>query len=213
MRPLWKPVAACLAGLALAAPAAAGEKDRHKEFIKQQREHEKRLWEQQKKKERFRERGAFVGFPSASYPMTLGQLGFVTSQHGLPLGAGGYPGIAPGYSPTRPVYPQGVGHGPSPTFSGPLEFSGPLHVPPARSTIPAPVDGVWYFRGDPSKPCSVQTVAGPSGTYLVFTNENGTPAAGWLSGDGCQVTIPDWNLTGTVRGEALVWPNGDFWGR
>jgi hypothetical protein len=78
---------------------------------------------------------------------------------------------------------------------------------------PSPVDGAWFFRGDPHKPCYVQTVAGPRGPYLVFTNENGTEADGWLSRNGRQVTIPDWNLIGTVRGNALVWPNGDFWHR
>ena len=84
---------------------------------------------------------------------------------------------------------------------------------PHPATGSSPVDGVWYFRGDPRQPCYVQTVAGPRGPYLVFTNEKGTPAAGELSRDGSQVTIPDWNLTGTVRGDALVWPNGDFWAR
>jgi len=89
-------------------------------------------------------------------------------------------------------------------------FPSPVPIPLPR---PSPVDGTWFFRGDPSKPCSVQTVAGPQGPYLVFTNENGTSAAGRLSRDGRRVTIPDWNLTGTVRGDALVWPNGDFWRR
>ena len=87
--------------------------------------------------------------------------------------------------------------------------------PPAPVPVPrpSPVDGVWYFRGDQSKPCYVQTVAGPRGPYLVFTNENGTDATGRLSRDGRRVTIPDWNLTGTVRRDALVWPNGDSWRR
>lgn len=84
---------------------------------------------------------------------------------------------------------------------------------PAPLPRPSPVDGTWYFRGDPSKPCFVQTVAGPRGPYLVFTNENGTSASGWLGRNGRQVTIPDWNLTGTVRADALVWPNGDSWRR
>ena len=84
---------------------------------------------------------------------------------------------------------------------------------PAPAPRPAPVDGQWFFRGDPSKPCYVQTVRGPRGPILVFTNENGTEATGWLGRSGRQVTIPEWNLTGTVRGDALVWPNGDFWQR
>lgn len=90
----------------------------------------------------------------------------------------------------------------------------PFPLPPQ---FPAPqrsaVDGPWYFRGDPSKPCYIQTFAGPRGPYLVFTNEKGTDATGWLNQDGRHVTIPDWNLTGTFTGDALVWPNGDFWHR
>ena len=78
---------------------------------------------------------------------------------------------------------------------------------------PSPIDGRWFFRGNPFSPCSIQTIATPMGKRLVFTNENGTPAEGWLSKDGKRVTIPDWNLIGKVRGNEIVWPNGDFWGR
>ena len=84
---------------------------------------------------------------------------------------------------------------------------------PAPQPAPSTVDGQWFFRGDPSRPCFVQTARGPRGPFLVFTNETGTEATGWLSRSGRQVTIPDWNLTGTVRGNALVWPNGDSWQR
>jgi hypothetical protein len=92
----------------------------------------------------------------------------------------------------------------------------PPTYPPSRpgmSVPPAPVDGQWFFRGDPRQPCYVQTVPGPRGPALVFTNEKGTQAYGRLSRDGRRVTIPDWNLTGTVCGNALVWPNGDYWAR
>ena len=83
----------------------------------------------------------------------------------------------------------------------------------AQPPPPSPVDGRWYFRGSPFHPCSIQTVATPVGLRLIFTNEKGTPAEGWLSKDGKRVTIPDWNLVGKVRGDSIVWPNGDFWGR
>jgi hypothetical protein len=92
----------------------------------------------------------------------------------------------------------------------------PFPIPqpiPAPVPRPSPVDGRWFFRGDPSKPCYIQTVSTPSGPQLLLTNENGTQAYGSLSRSGRQVTIPDWNLIGTVRGDALVWPNGDFWHR
>lgn len=90
----------------------------------------------------------------------------------------------------------------------------PPFPPPVPRPVPgSPLDGPWYFRGDPRKPCYVRTVDGPQGPALLFTNENGTDALGWLSRDGRRLTIPDWNLTGTVRGNAIVWPNGDFWSR
>jgi len=88
--------------------------------------------------------------------------------------------------------------------------------PPPSPFLPplsSPIDGTWFFRGDPTRPCFVQTVNGPNGPQLLFTNENGTPAFGWISRDGRRVTIPDWNLTGDIRGNRLVWPNGDFWQR
>jgi hypothetical protein len=100
--------------------------------------------------------------------------------------------------------------GATPVAALPPPFPPPVPVPLLWSS---PVDGTWFFRGDPSKPCYVRTVAGPREPYLVFTNENGTEASGRLSRDGRRVTIPDWNLSGTVRQDALVWPNGDFWHR
>jgi hypothetical protein len=77
----------------------------------------------------------------------------------------------------------------------------------------SPVDGAWLFQGDLHKPCSVRTVTGPCGPVLLITNENGSEAFGQLSENGRQVKIPDWNLTGTVRGDSLVWSNGDYWQR
>lgn len=93
-----------------------------------------------------------------------------------------------------------------------LAFGGQLAAQP-RLPPRSPVDGQWFFRGNPFYPCSIQTVATPMGLRLTFTNEKGTPAEGWLSKDGKRVTIPDWNLVGRVKGDAIVWPNGDFWGR
>lgn len=92
----------------------------------------------------------------------------------------------------------------------------PVPLPPQPRPLPpgsSPVDGQWFFRGDRFQPCWIQSVATPQGPGLIVTNEKGTPAYGWLSRDGRRVTIPDWNLTGRVRADAIVWPNGDFWGR
>jgi hypothetical protein len=92
----------------------------------------------------------------------------------------------------------------------PFPPPGPQPVPPASGS---PVDGQWYFRGDPSQPCFIQTVGTPAGPAVLFTNEKGTPAYGQVSPDGRWVTIPDWNLTGTIRWNRIIWPNGDFWAR
>lgn len=93
----------------------------------------------------------------------------------------------------------------------PYPFPRPVPLPaPAPGS---PFDGQWFFRGDFRRPCFVQTVNGPRGPALLFTNENGTDAIGHLTRDGRRVTIPDWNLTGTLRGNSIVWPNGDFWSR
>ncbi len=89
----------------------------------------------------------------------------------------------------------------------------PVPIPRPQPQPGSPIDGPWYFRGDPRQPCFIQTVNGPRGPALLFTNEKGTDALGHLSRDGRRVTIPDWNLSGTVRGNAIVWPNGDFWAR
>lgn len=92
----------------------------------------------------------------------------------------------------------------------PQPFPQPLPQPFPQAS---PVDGRWFFRGDPLKPCFAQTVPGPRGPFIVFTNEQGTQASGWLRPNGREVTIPGWNLTGTLKGDRLVWPNGDYWQR
>ncbi len=87
-------------------------------------------------------------------------------------------------------------------------FPGPFPPPAGPGVV-----GIWYFRGDPFAPCSVQVEPTPRGPQLVFVNEKGTPAAAFLSRDGRRVEIPDWNLAGRVYPNRIVWPNGDFWAR
>lgn len=89
---------------------------------------------------------------------------------------------------------------------------------PGRFPPPLPrpqfgIEGVWYFRGDPFQPASVQSQWTPHGPQLVFVNERGSPAAARLSRDGRRVEIPEWNLVGRVYPDRIVWPNGDFWAR
>jgi hypothetical protein len=89
----------------------------------------------------------------------------------------------------------------------------PGRFPPPYPTPNRGVEGVWYFRGDPLQPCSVQAQWGPAGPQLVFVNEKGTPAAAYLSRDGGRVEIPEWGTAGRVYPHRIVWANGDFWAR
>lgn len=91
---------------------------------------------------------------------------------------------------------------------------GQPYVPPGPPTpLVSPVDGRWYFRGDPRYPCFVETITGRDGPRLLFTNEKGSEAIGFLSPDGRQVTIPSWNDSARLRGNMLIWQNGDYWSR
>jgi len=103
------------------------------------------------------------------------------------------------------------------------QYPYPPQIPvPQYPSYPAPqvpvpptagIEGQWYFRGDPNQPCSVQTVLTPNGPQTVLTNEKGTSTAGRIIFGGQRVIAYDWNITGELRGNALVWPNGDFWAR
>ena len=84
--------------------------------------------------------------------------------------------------------------------------------PPTRPR-PSPLEGVWFFRGDPQRPCFIETVTGPRGMRLLLTNEQGTEASGQPSANGMRVFVPSWRVTGTLHGDRLIWPNGDFWQR
>ena len=109
------------------------------------------------------------------------------------LGCAALLGPSAGLGAYQPGYPS-----PSPVRPGPVS---------------SPIDGPWFFRGDPSRPCLVETVITRRGPQLVFTNEKGSRAFAQLSPDGQEVVIPDWNLMGRIQGNRLVWPNGDFWAR
>jgi hypothetical protein len=87
------------------------------------------------------------------------------------------------------------------------QVPGPAAPAPRRS----PLEGVWYFRGDPQRVCFIETVNGPKGPRILLTNEHGDEASGSYTNG--RVSVPGWKLGGTVRGNRLVWSNGDFWER
>jgi hypothetical protein len=86
---------------------------------------------------------------------------------------------------------------------------------PAQPQAPAPrrspLEGVWYFRGDPQRVCFIETVNGPKGPRILLTNEHGDEASGSYTNG--RVSVPGWKIGGTVRGNRLTWSNGDFWER
>ncbi len=79
------------------------------------------------------------------------------------------------------------------------------------------IGGVWYLNGNRDAPCRVIQPR-PDGRAL-FINEHGSRARGEIRGD--QVWIPDWSsgspweegLSGRIRGDRIVWPDGSYWSR
>ncbi len=82
--------------------------------------------------------------------------------------------------------------------------------------VPA-IGGVWYLNGNRDAPCRIIQAA-PDGRAL-FINEHGSRARGEVRGD--QVWIPEWSsgnpwvegLSGRIRGDRIVWPDGSYWSR
>ncbi len=86
---------------------------------------------------------------------------------------------------------------------------------PDRRDAGPDLSGTWYMNGNATLPCSIEQR--PSGRVL-FTNEKGSAAWGRVFGN--HVSIPDWSpgdgiqgLQGTIRGDRIVWPDGDYWSR
>jgi hypothetical protein len=77
------------------------------------------------------------------------------------------------------------------------------------------LDGVWYMNGNRNAPCQINQ-DWPS-RRAEFVNEHGSSARGRISGD--RVWIPDWTdgtsdgLEGRIRGNRIVWPDGNYWSR
>lgn len=93
-------------------------------------------------------------------------------------------------------------------------------VPPFPTQLPgspgwprSPIEGVWYFRGDPDQPAYIHTVQTPFGPLAYATNEKGSTSRAEISPNGRRIFVHEWNIEGRLYGRRLVWPNGDFWAR
>lgn len=86
--------------------------------------------------------------------------------------------------------------------------------PPALDINPSDLAGRWYNAGDPLKPCYIQVVPGPFGPYLILTNEKGTQSRARFIRGGSRLVADDWGgLVGRIRGDRIVWPDGNDWTR
>jgi hypothetical protein len=93
-------------------------------------------------------------------------------------------------------------------------FPPPSPSPAAPAVNPYNLAGRWYNSGDPLKPCYVQVIPGPLGPYLLLTNEKGTPSRARLIRGGTRLVADDWGgLVGRIRGDRIVWPDGNDWTR
>ena len=78
------------------------------------------------------------------------------------------------------------------------------------------LNGTWYMNGDEFSPCRI--IQRRQDGRAEFINENGDRARGIVQGD--SVFIPEWNdgtrrsgLSGRIRGDMIIWPNGTYWSR
>ena len=91
----------------------------------------------------------------------------------------------------------------------------PAYSPPAPPAVnPYTLAGRWYNSGDPLKPCYIRVVPSPFAPYLILTNEKGTPSRARLIRGGTRLVADDWGgLVGRIRGDRIVWPDGNDWTR
>ena len=146
-------------------------------------------------------------------PQAQSQGGVRSLQNGLPPA----PRIQPQVQ-QRPFGPQAQNWlpllNPPPFQRGPIW---PLRIPIEIAPVAQVPDleGIWYHSGDPGKPARI--VQRRLDGRALFINENGSQA--WGSVGGSMVYIPDWSdgfqqgLVGTIRGDRIIWPDGNFWSR
>jgi hypothetical protein len=100
-------------------------------------------------------------------------------------------------------------------FAVPAWAGGPWSQIGPRARVPY-IGGAWYMNGQQNAPCGIIQES-PDGN-AEFINENGSHAWGTVRGD--RVWIPDWmdgfnrrGLRGVIRGDRIIWPDGNFWSR
>jgi hypothetical protein len=97
---------------------------------------------------------------------------------------------------------------------GPYYQPGLYQAPSVQSFIPN-ISGTWFMNGNPYAPCQIIQVRMEGSAD--FVNEHGSRTCGTVNGD--HVWIPEWSdgtsrgLSGWIRGDRIIWPNGTFWSR
>lgn len=94
-----------------------------------------------------------------------------------------------------------------------LQYS-PYRQPPYQPGQPGPniqdLSGTWFLSGDEEEPC--QVMPSRRGDRVIFVNENGDRAEGFIRGN--LIIVPRWqNLQGRYRGDTIRWANGTIWTR
>jgi hypothetical protein len=109
--------------------------------------------------------------------------------------------------PPRDSYPR-RDYAPPPRDYPPPDYDyGPDRVPD--------ISGLWYNRANGGE---AQIIQRRLDGRALFINEKGDRAWGTVEGD--RVWIPDWQdgygrygLRGQIRGNRIVWPDGNYWYR
>jgi hypothetical protein len=113
--------------------------------------------------------------------------------------------------PAQAQPPGGSGWGQPPSGYGGQGYPPPPPSNYGGQGVPN-ISGVWYNNSNGGRCQVIQQ--GPSGQAL-FINEQGNQAWGSIRGD--TVFIPAWNngqgQQGWIRGNRIVWPDGNFWAR
>jgi hypothetical protein len=96
-----------------------------------------------------------------------------------------------------------------------LAFAVPAWAAGDRGRGVPEIGGTWFMNGDENLPC--QIIQRRQDGQAEFVNEHGDRAWGTVRRD--RVYIPEWTdgrsrgLVGRLRGNRIVWPDGNYWSR